>query len=156
MSTTLQRRIQRLPFISFPREYDDVETGFRRLAGSLFDPTGSAEAVGLFPFVEIAETTEEFTCTAELPGLTQKDVELSFENGMLLIKGEKKDEREIENKRYHVLERAYGSFQRSFTFPASVKSDKISAEFTNGLLTVHLPIAKKPEMEVKKIAITAT
>jgi HSP20 family protein len=108
-----------------------------------------------FPSVEITETPEEFTCTAELPGLTQKDVELSFENSMLLLKGEKKGEKEIEKKRYHVLERTYGSFQRSFTFPASVKSDKISAEFANGVLTVHLPIAKKPEMEAKKIAITA-
>lgn len=143
MSTALQRRVRRLPFVAFPRPIDDFDAGFRRIAENMFDPTlfdpaFTAETVGLFPAVEIAESPEEFTCTAELPGLAPKDVELSFENDMLQIKGEKKDERETQDKRYHVFERTYGSFQRSFTFPTSVKADKITAEFKDGLLTIHV------------------
>ena len=154
MSTALQRRIARLPFLPLP-QFDDLDSGFRRLGDMMFDPTISAEPVGLFPAVEIAEGAEEFTCTAELPGLAPKDVQLSFENGMLMIKGEKKDEREKTDKRYHVWERTYGSFQRSFTFPASVKADKITAEFKDGLLTIHVPIAPKPESKASKIEIKA-
>ena len=154
MSTALQRRLGRLPFLSLP-PFDDLDAGFRRLGDVMFDPAISAEPVGLFPAVEIAEGAEEFTCLAELPGLAPKDVLLSFENGMLTIKGEKKDERETQNKRYHVWERTYGAFQRSFTFPASVMADKITAEFKDGLLTIHVPIAAKPEAKASKIEIKA-
>jgi len=155
MSTALQRRIARLPFLSLP-QFDEFDAGFRRLGDMMFDPTISAEPIGLFPAVEIAENAEEFICTVELPGLLPKDVQLSFENGMLTLKGEKKDEREKADKRYHVWERTYGSFQRSFTFPASVKADKINAEFKDGLLTIHVPIAPKPESKASKIEIKAT
>lgn len=153
MTTALQRRLARLPFLPLS-QFDDFDAGFRRLGDMMFEPM-TAEPVGLYPAVEIAEGAEEFTCTAELPGLAPKDVQLSFENDMLTIKGEKKDEREKTDKRYHVWERTYGSFQRSFTFPASVKADKITAEFKDGLLTVHVPIAAKPESKASKIEIKA-
>jgi HSP20 family protein len=108
------------------------------LAGRL---PGDAETVGLMPAVEIAESDTEFTCTAELPGLTEKNVEVSFADGELRIKGEKKEEKESKTngKRYHILERSYGSFERSFTFPGDVDPAKIVAEFKNGVLTVRLP-----------------
>jgi HSP20 family protein len=155
MSTTLQRLVPRpFPFVPFPRRDEDLVTSVRRLADNFFDPAIGAEAVGLFPAIEIAESPEEFTCTAELPGIAQKDVQLTFENGMLNIRGEKKDEHEKEDKRYHVLERSYGAFQRSFTFPVNVKADKISAEFKNGVLIVRLPKAAKVETKAMKIEIT--
>lgn len=160
MANALQRRVRRLPFLTLPRTFDDFDSGLRQLTDTMldptfFDPSMSVEPVGLFPAVEITESAEEFTATAELPGLEPKDVQLSFENGMLQIKGEKKNERETQNKKFHVFERAYGSFQRSFTFPADVKADKITAEFKDGLLTIHVPIAAKPESKASKITITA-
>jgi HSP20 family protein len=155
MSTTLQRLTsRRFPFIPFPRRDDDFAMNVRRLADDFFDPAVGAEPVGLFPAIEISENDDAFLCTAELPGIAPKDVQLTFENGMLNIRGEKKDEHETSDKRYHVLERSYGAFQRSFTFPVSVKSDKISAEFKNGVLIVRLPKAAKAEMAATKIEIT--
>jgi HSP20 family protein len=115
----------------------------------------TAETVGMMPAVEIAESDSEFTCTAELPGLTEKEVEVSFDASELRIKGEKREEKESEKngKRYHVLERSYGAFERTFTFPMGVDGAKISAEFKNGVLTVHLPKASNGKAKSRAIPI---
>ncbi len=93
------------------------------------------------PAVEITESADQLTLSAELPGLTTDDIGLDFENGVLTLRGEKKAASETEGDRYHVVERRYGSFQRTFTLPRTVDPDAVSAEFDNGILTVHLPKA---------------
>ncbi len=88
---------------------------------------------------------------AELPGMTRDDFELSFENNTLTLKGERKFEKKDESDNYHRVERAYGSFTRSFTLPNTVTVDGVTAEFNNGILHVALP--KREETKARKIEI---
>jgi HSP20 family protein len=89
---------------------------------------------------------------AEVPGMDPKDIDISLSNGVLTIKGKKKQEREEKEENYHLLERSYGSFTRSVQLPGEVQSDKISASYRNGVLKVTLPKseeAKKKEIKIK-------
>ncbi len=95
------------------------------------------------PAVDIVEKDGAYELTAELPGTDEKCLEIKLNNGILTLKGEKKDEREERKKDYYLSERHYGAFQRSFSLPEGVDAEKIEAHFGNGLLTVTLP--KKPE-----------
>lgn len=112
-----------------------------------------ASAGAWLPAVNVEETAEELVLTAELPGLTDDDIEIELENSVLTIRGEKAAEREEgdESKKYHVWERSYGSFQRSFTLPRTIAADKIEADFENGVLHVRMP--KAPEAKGRRIAI---
>ena len=104
------------------------------------------------PFMDILETKDKLIVKAELPGLEAKDVNVSVSGDLLTIKGEKEKEEEEKDEHYHCVERRYGSFQRSFRLPASVKGDKVEATFDKGVLKVTLPKveeAKKKEIEVK-------
>ena len=107
------------------------------------------------PAVDIAEKDQAFEVTAELPGMDDKSIEVKTVNGNLVIKGEKKEEKEEKKKDYHLSERRYGSFERRFQLPEGVDPDKIVANFKNGILTVTLP--KKPEAQKpeKKIDVKA-
>ncbi|RMH12247.1 MAG: Hsp20/alpha crystallin family protein [Gemmatimonadetes bacterium] len=107
------------------------------------------------PAVNVEETADELILTAEVPGMTEDQVEVEIENNILTIRGEKREEREEgdENRRYHVWERRFGTFQRSFTLPRTVRADEVSAEFHNGVLTVHMPKvaeAKSRRIKIKK------
>jgi HSP20 family protein len=99
------------------------------------------EKVGWMPTVDVAETPEELIMTAELPGLTAKDVNVRVENGVLTLYGEKKEVKEEadEKKRYHLFERFYGEFRRTFTLPRAVNPDKVTALFEHGVLTIRMP-----------------
>jgi HSP20 family protein len=104
------------------------------------------------PPVDIAEDDKEYTIKVELPGVNKEDVRVSVEGGVLSITGERKAEKEEKNKKYHRIERSYGSFARSFTLPEGAAGDKVSAEFKDGVLRVHLPkdeAAKRKSIEVK-------
>ncbi len=108
---------------------------------------------GWAPHVDVIETDEELTLTAELPGLSENDVMINLENSVLSISGEKtaiRNEDETE-QRSHVWERRYGSFNRSFTLPRTVSTEDISALFENGVLTIHMP--KVPEAKGRTIEI---
>jgi HSP20 family protein len=113
-----------------------------------------AIALGHMPKVETAEDDKQFEITVELPGVDEKDVAVSVDDGVLTIKGEKKSEREEKNKDYHLTERSYGSFQRSFHLPETAAQDKISADFENGVLKVTLPKSAGGKAGQRKIAIT--
>jgi HSP20 family protein len=108
---------------------------------------------GKVPAVDIADTEKAYEISAELPGLDEKNVELKFSDGMLTIKGEKKEEKEEKKKDYDLSERRYGSFQRSFTVPDGVDADKIDATFKDGVLTVTLPKTPEAQRKEKQIAI---
>jgi len=105
------------------------------------------------PAVDIAEKKKEYEVTAELPGLDESNVEVKFADGLLTIKGDKREEKEERKKDYYLSERRFGSFQRSFQVPDGVDADKIEARFKNGVLTVTLPKSPEAQTKEKKIAI---
>jgi HSP20 family protein len=105
------------------------------------------------PAVDIAEKEKEYEVTAELPGLDESNVEVKFADGLLTIKGEKREEKEEKKKDYYLSERRFGSFQRSFQVPDGVDADKIEARFRNGVLTVTLPKSAEAQKKEKKIVI---
>ena len=104
------------------------------------------------PLVDISEDANEYLVKAELPELKKEEVKVSVENGELTISGERKSEKEEKDRKFHRIERCYGSFLRSFTLPEAISSDKVTAEFKDGVLSVHLPKdekAKPKTIEVK-------
>ena len=103
------------------------------------------------PSVDIYETKDAIIIDAELPGLNQKDINVSVSDNVLTIKGEKKQEKEVKEENYHRVERSYGSFTRSFTLPVGVKSESIKAAYKDGVLKVTLP--KAEESKPKQISI---
>jgi HSP20 family protein len=145
------------------REFDPVFRGFRAQLDSLFeDWFGRTTGGALAPRVDVSETAKEMRLTVELPGVAEKDIDVSLSGDELTIKGEKKSDRDEtkdadEGRVYHRVERSFGAFQRTMTIPFDVEPDKISAEFRDGVLTVTLPkpvgAAEQPQtrrIEVKK------
>ena len=100
------------------------------------------EGTTWMPTVDISETGNGFEIRAELPGVSEKDVNVSVIDNLLTIKGEKHQEEETDGKDYHRVERRYGSFQRSFTLPRHIETDAIKAEFKDGVLTLSIPKAE--------------
>lgn len=115
-------------------------------------PTPS-RAGGWLPAVNVEENADELVLTAELPGLTHDHVEVEVENNILTLRGEKEEERSEGDpgSKVHLWERSYGSFQRSFTLPRTVRADQISANFEHGILIVRMP--KAPEAKSRRITI---
>ena len=104
------------------------------------------------PVVDILEDEKEYLVKAELPGVARENVHVTVEKGRLSIKGERVFEKEEDGRKYHRVERSYGTFQRSFNLPENADAEKIEAEFKEGVLFVHLPKQEKPkprEIEVK-------
>ena len=142
---------------------NEIDTLFDRFfSGSLFGPFGAfAEPQplqrfgGTMPKVDVSENEREIQIVAELPGLKQEDVELHLENDLLTLRGETSSARDEKDKHYHLTERSYGRFQRSFRLPETVDRDKISASFENGLLTVTLPKSERARPQAKRIKIGA-
>jgi HSP20 family protein len=114
---------------------------------------GEAETLGWAPAIDVVDRKDEVVLRADLPGMIQKDVELTVQNGNLTISGERKEEKEEKEENYYCCERSYGSFSRSLAVPAGVDASKINATFKNGVLEVHLP--KTKQAEGKKIDIKA-
>jgi HSP20 family protein len=103
------------------------------------------------PIVDIAEDEKEYLVKAELPEITREEIKVTVENGMLVISGERKMEKEEKGKRFHRVERAYGRFARSFGLPDDADADKVKADFKDGLLTVR--IAKSEAARPKQIEV---
>lgn len=104
------------------------------------------------PNVDIFESENELVVKAELPGIDPKDVELNVENNVLSISGHRKLEFEDKKENYHRVERAYGSFSRSFSLPRLIDETKIEAEYKDGVLTVHIPKHEKAKPRQIKIS----
>lgn len=141
------------PFASLQKEmnrlFEEFETGSPLLPGVFRN--GGAFA----PKIDVAETEKEIQVTAELPGMSEKDVEVSFNDNVLVIKGEKKDEKEEKNRNYYRTERVYGSFQRMIPVPSEIAKDRIDASFSKGVLKVTLPKTEKAQKETRKIEVKA-
>lgn len=103
------------------------------------------------PLVDITEDDREFVVKAELPGLKREEVTVTVQDGVLSISGERKVEQEEKSRKFHRIERSYGSFVRSFTLPDTADASKVDAEFKDGVLNVKL--AKSPKVQPKNIEI---
>lgn len=105
------------------------------------------------PNVDISETDKQLIVKAELPGIAREDIDISLDEGYLIIKGEKKQEKEESGKHFHRVERAYGSFHRSLRLPTVVEKDKIEATFKDGVLTVVLPKSEEAKKKITHVSV---
>ena len=137
------------PFRDFERMRGDMD----RLWDSFFQRgvRRTDDDAEWLPSLDVAETKDEIVVKAEVPGMDPKDIDISLSDGLLTIKGEKKQEREEKEEDYHLVERSYGTFTRSIRLPKEVRRDKISASYKNGVLKVTLP--KSEEAKQKEIKI---
>ena len=137
---------------------DDI-VSFQRRMNKLFEDTFLAkkhqdEEFGTAiwsPPVDIYETESEVVLKAELPEVDQKDIEIKIDENVLILKGERKFEKETKEENYHRMERFYGNFSRSFTLPSAIDQEKIKAQYKDGLLKITMP--KKAETKQKKITV---
>lgn len=144
-------------------EYEPIRT-FHREMDRLFDmfsrdvhwPRIGGETDFGMPLVDVAETDEGLTVTAELPGMDEEDIEVGLTNNVLTLKGEKKAEKEEKKADYHFRERSYGSFSRSVAIPFDVDPDAVNASFSKGVLTIALPRPPEAKRKTKKIAVKKT
>ena len=136
------------------RQVDDLFDGFFenfRLA-----PLGQFQKQDSFmPNVDVKETKKDIQVSAELPGMNEKDIDVTLHEGTLIIKGEKKNETEDEKDGYQRIERTYGSFYRAFDLPKGIEEDKIKASYKKGVLKVVLPQNAKVREKQKKIEVKA-
>lgn len=155
---------QRDPWQSFRQEMNRLmnqfDMGFRWPSlGRVFDVSpisaGGASFEFNAPLVDVAEDDKSYTLTAELPGLEQKDIEVTLSNHRLTLKGEKRQEKEEKDKSYYLSERCYGSFERSFTLPDEIDAEKLSATFSKGVLTITLPKTAEAQKQKKTIEVKA-
>lgn len=146
---SLRHEIDRLfeDFPSFARPWSAARSA-RDIAAA-----GPAARWAVAPPMDLVEKEKAFEITAELPGLDDDNIEVKVANGVLTIRGEKKEEKEEKRKDYFLSERRYGSFQRSFRLPESVEADKIEAHFEKGVLKVLLPKSVEAAKGEKKIAV---
>lgn len=138
------------PFRDLRSLQDEVNRLFSTNVARFGDDEGIARGAWN-PTVDIYENKDQIVIEAELPGMNREDFDLSFENNIITLRGERRFEKKDESDNYHRVERSYGSFTRSFTLPQTVSGDGISAEYRNGVLRVTLP--KREEIKARRIEI---
>lgn len=132
------------PFGVLQQEIDRVFDNFTAWRG---------DGLAFTPSMEVTETDKAIEVSTELPGIDEKDVDISINNDVLTIRGEKKAEKEEKNQTYRLIERSYGSFERSLALPPGIDADAIKAKMDKGVLKVTLP--KPPTAQAQKIKISA-
>lgn len=139
------------------RELEDVTQRLNRIFGhSLVSKGQGSEAMKpaeWAPAVDVSETDEAFVIKAEIPEVKKEDVKVTMQDGALTIQGERRQEKEEKGKRYHRIERSYGSFMRSFDLPNNVDEAKAKAEFKDGLLTLTLPKTEKAKPKAIEVKV---
>ena len=141
------------PFALLRKEVDSLFEEFFR--GFDLDQFWSGRRSSFSPRIDVSETDKEIKVTAELPGMDEKDIEVTLDRDTLTISGEKKEEKEDSGKDYDCMERSYGSFTRSIPLPVEVDIDKAEASYKKGILTVRIPKTAKAIEEKKKIQVKA-
>lgn len=139
------------------RELDTLQSRLNTLFGrTAWRPTGEETfpMTEWTPLVDVTEDEKEYVIKTELPEVKKEDVKVTVVDGTLRITGERKLEKEEEGKRYHRIERAYGSFERSFMLPEGTQPDKLTADYKDGVLKVHLP--KSVEVKPKPLEVKVT
>ena len=134
--------------------FADLLTSLRQAQG---DPEDSRGINGRWvPAVDIFENgKQELVLKAELPDMKREDIQVVFENNTLTLKGERKFEDQIKQEQFHRVERAYGTFSRSFSLPSTVDASKIAAEYKNGVLTVTLPFREEAKPRTINVEVAA-
>jgi len=136
-------------FSSLQQEIDNVFKDFGRGL-----PAWRAAGEGVISLkLNVAESDKAIEVTADVPGVDAKDIEVQLKDGVLSIKGEKKFEKDEKQKDYHVVERTYGMFERSFTVPTDIMAEKVEASFDKGVLKITLPKAPGAQSKVQKIDV---
>jgi len=137
------------------KEVATLQDRMNRVFGDLWGRTHRPEEDYLsgswVPAVDVRETKDALAIVAELPGIEPKNVEVSVENGILNLKGSREFEKALDGETYHRVERAYGSFERSFTLPTNVDPERVKAVYRHGVL--HLTLPKREEAKPKSVAI---
>jgi HSP20 family protein len=138
------------------RELAAMQERMNRVWGTMFDRgTEDVTSRGWMPPVDIYETdAREVVLKADVPGLRRDDIDLTVENSTLTIRGERRRDEGINNDRWHRVERAYGTFSRSFTLPATVDAARVKADYREGVLTVTLPL--REEARPRQITVNVT
>jgi HSP20 family protein len=139
------------------REMEEAQNRFNRFLGGFPNRIGSGEIHSLAvadwsPEVDISEDDHGYLLKADLPEMKKDDVRVTVQDGILSVSGERKGEKEDRKKKFHCIERSFGTFRRSFTLPEDSDSTKVTAEFRDGVLKVHLPttaLAKSKAIDVK-------
>jgi HSP20 family protein len=139
------------------KELEDMQSRLATLFGRMpVRKDGGKEAMTVaewVPLVDIVEDEKEYLIKAELPEVKKEDVKVTVEDDVLTITGERKYEKEEKGKKYHRVERAYGSFERSFTLPEDADGSKVSAEFKDGILKVRLPKSEKAKPKAVEVKV---
>ena len=138
-------------------ELETLQNRLTRLFRRPLLPMNGEETFGVTewtPLVDVTEDEKEFLITAELPEMKKEDVKVTVEDGTLRITGERKFEKEEKGKKYHRIERAYGAFERTFLLPEGTTPEKLTAEYKEGVLKVHLP--KMEEVKPKPVEVKVT
>lgn len=141
--------------------FDKLQKQMNELFDGFFDDFGKHSLIKgkngrefmFSPHFDVAETENSIEVSAELAGMDEKDINVSLDNNVLTIKGEKKEEKEEKKKDYHVSERCYGSFERSFSLPDGLDENNIKAKFNKGILHVIMPKTEKAKAKSKKIQV---
>lgn len=135
------------------RELSSLQERFDGMFGDTLSRVRGETIEGLawLPAVDIVEDEDNIVLKADLPGIDAKDVDIQVENGTLTLRGERKFEKDVKEDNFRRIERAYGSFVRSFTLPTTVDSEKVQAEYRNGVLELRLP--KRAEAKPKQIKV---
>ncbi len=141
------------PFAAFQRQMNRLVEDFFGQTG--LQPFGATDrfAGGFTPTLDIAENDKEVIVTAELPGLEEKDIQISIQNDMLMLRGEKKAEHEEKDAQQYLVERSYGAFSRVIQLPAEVDDSKAEAVFKKGVLKIRLPKTPAEKSKTKRIEI---
>ena len=139
--------------LNVEREFNKLFNTFNRRYG--FDDSSMNEDLEnavRSPLTDISENKDQYILKMDLPGVSKENLKLNFHDGELIISGERKQEKEDKDSKYHRIERTYGKYYRSFTLPQTIQADKINAEFKDGQLTITVPKseeAKPKELEIK-------
>ncbi len=139
------------------RELEDVSSRLNRIFGRPLARMGSDEMMSMAdwtPSADISETDTEYLIKAEIPGVKKEDVKVTIQDGILTIQGERKMEKEEKDKKYHRIERSYGSFTRSFRLPDDADESAVKAEFKDGLLNVTLTKSAKAKPKSINVSVS--
>jgi len=140
--------------------FSDMDAMFNRMLSGNFArwprvSPGSQEGrkIEWSPSADISETDKEYVIRAELPAVKKEDVQVTFEEGIITIKGERRQQKDDKDEKYHRVESFYGSFERAFSLPDNVNSDAIRCESKDGILTVHIPKTEIVKQKAKQISV---
>lgn len=141
------------PFRELEEVSDRLNRVFARAATRTANGKETMIVADWTPSVDISETEQEYQIKAEIPDVKKEDVKVMLEDGVLTIQGERKHEKEEKGKKYHRIERSYGSFVRTFSLPDVIEEEKVKADFKDGVLNLHLPKSEKAKPKAIEVNV---